>query len=454
MKKIALSLSVLALAMGFTACDNYELPNPPAQSNPQEAPVGPDDIMIAAMPVADGEDAVINLKAFNDADELVPLATVDCAGWPASFNMVPQLYLSNDKMATEAIPATVEDGVIYAAPDAIEAAILAKTKDPREIQLTGSFAIAAVAGENGTPVYIGGPEYRFGNFEYTIKPYDAAFTVEDTYYLVHGDTKTKLNHGDKSPYDDPEFSVVIEITNDEAAAGYSWTVAGASGISYGGADLEGTLVENGQGLCTLSGPVMFTFNMKDLTFKIGNAYTVIYTPGPANGWSVADSQTLFTNDYQTYTGWFAVADEFKFCAALDWSVNWGVGESENTLAPDGGNIKVSQNGAYYASVNIVALTYSLTFMESCGVIGDATANGWDGQTNLTQSADNPLVWEGKVMFNAGGEWKIRFNDNWDFNLGGDMTNLTPGGANIATPGEGEHTVRVDLSQSPYVVTVE
>lgn len=458
MKKIALSLSVLALTLGFTACDNYELPNPPAQNNPQEAPVAVSDITVAAMPLAEGETAkVLDLKAYNDANELVPLATVDCATWPATYNMVADLYLSTEKFTTEAIPTTIENGVIYAAPDAIEAAILAKTQDPREATMTGGIAIAAVAGEDGTPIYVGGSDYRFGNIEYTIKPYDAEFTIEDTYYLVHGDTKTALNHSEMSPYDDPAFSVVIELTDDEVSAGYAWTVVGESGIVYGGTEeLEGDLTLNGEGICTISGPVMFSFDMKELTYAISNAYEFIYTPGGSNSWTQADSNTLTSKDYTNYSGWAYLDGEWKFCATLDWSKPFGASDEEGMVStsPAAGNLKANPAGVYYLTLNIISLEYTQTLMESCGVIGDATPNDWGAQTNLTQDAENPMIWTGKVKFNAGGEWKIRFNENWDFNLGGDMGDLEEGGGNFATPGEGEKTVTVNLSTRPYVVTVE
>ncbi len=85
------------------------------------------------------------------------------------------------------------------------------------------------------------------------------------------------------------------------------------------------------------------------------------------------------------------------------------------------------------------------------MIGDATPAGWDASTALT--SDDNLIWKGTIEF-KGGEFKFRCNDDWDVNLGGDMQNLTPGGANIASPGEGTYEVTLNLSQLPYSCTLE
>ena len=88
-----------------------------------------------------------------------------------------------------------------------------------------------------------------------------------------------------------------------------------------------------------------------------------------------------------------------------------------------------------------------------GVIGDATPLGWGGQTNLTPSADF-LTWTGTIHFNGTGEFKFRANNNWDISLGGDLSNLNPNnGPNIATPGEGDYIVTLNLGVYPYSATL-
>ena len=72
-----------------------------------------------------------------------------------------------------------------------------------------------------------------------------------------------------------------------------------------------------------------------------------------------------------------------------------------------------------------------------GVVGDATAGAWDSDQNLYHKEEGGVhSWYGVVTFANSGEYKFRTNDNWDFSLGGDLTNLSTGGGNIPTPGEG------------------
>ena len=73
--------------------------------------------------------------------------------------------------------------------------------------------------------------------------------------------------------------------------------------------------------------------------------------------------------------------------------------------------------------------------------------------NLTPSADM-LVWEGDVDLTEG-EYKFRASDDWDANLGGDLSNLTVDGANIVVEAKdaGHYHVRLDLTQWPYQATL-
>jgi len=73
------------------------------------------------------------------------------------------------------------------------------------------------------------------------------------------------------------------------------------------------------------------------------------------------------------------------------------------------------------------------------VIGDATAGGWDADRNLFHKEDAGVhTWYGVITLAGEGEWKFRANDNWDFNLGGELASLTNGGDNIATLGAGAY----------------
>lgn len=82
-----------------------------------------------------------------------------------------------------------------------------------------------------------------------------------------------------------------------------------------------------------------------------------------------------------------------------------------------------------------------------GLIGDATAGGWDSDQDLLYkgNVDGAYTWLGVVTFGATGNYKFRTNDSWDFNLGGDLAALSIGGADLPTPGEGAYYVKISTA---------
>ena len=111
---------------------------------------------------------------------------------------------------------------------------------------------------------------------------------------------------------------------------------------------------------------------------------------------------------------------------------------------------MAEAGLYYITLDLGAQTYTITKIDTIGAIGDF--NGWGSQSNLTIS-DNGQSITGTVSFTGEGGWKLRANDNWDINLGGSMTDLTPGGDNLAQPAAGDYEVSLHLSTLPYTVTL-
>lgn len=461
MNKIASMLSVMALSMGFVACENYDLPNPPAQSNPADAIFKAENLTIAPISVEGEAAKVIDLKALNDANEPAAVAAVEVVDWPADYQLGMTMYVSKTEDMANAQPCslTVKDGIAYAAADELQGAVAAVTADPREANFFTNFAATAdlvdAEGKVLGSVNIGSPEYRYAGFPLAIKPFPADYVIEDNYFLVNGDNRIKLTHSSASPYDDPMFTTIVEITADQAAAGYEWTVVPESGKPVmGGEGESGNLAEGTTGKVSLSGPVMFSFDMKAKTFNISNAYEFLYTPGNSNGWAQDASQVLFTTDYVNYNGFAYLSGEFKFDATLDWGAPFGNSGVEGKLStdPGAGNLVADPEGLYWCTANIVELTYAITPIQSVSVIGDGTPGGWDADTELTRDPNNFLIWSGEVDFTAG-EFKFRMNNGWDINLGGELGNLQPGAGNMAaTPGK--HKVTLNLTTYPYTCTIE
>jgi len=135
---------------------------------------------------------------------------------------------------------------------------------------------------------------------------------------------------------------------------------------------------------------------------------------------------------------------------------------------------VPEDGFYHVIFD-TELNIAVVARVHWGVIGAATANGWGGSTDLTESAFNTTVmsWTATNMELRGGDWKFRYSNGWkvevdptvdlgggvvgvkvNTNFGGTLTALTPGGANIvnAAPGVYSLTFTYTLGTG-YVLTL-
>lgn len=484
MKKIAL-LSVLVLGLGFTSCDNYEEPNPPAQSNPQESILETSDVTVTTT-LAGSYDLV----TLNDTETPIQVASIACSKLPSGYEFATVVEISaNDFAKAFVVPSTVEADEsgntynVFITADDLQGVYYENiSKGPKAKQIKVRVLVETVLGDQ--VAYVGGPDNYYGSYEMTVVPFPSDLVIEDNYYLlgtINGwsvATAVKFNHSDASPYDDPVFTLAVDITNDEAAAGWWWKVVPESTYvtgdwvdadysQYGPAEngdtaLEGVLTpklngeEPGAGCIQEAGQYLISINMEEGTYAFTSAVPYLYTPGDANGWSQGASQMLYTNDYANYYGYAVLSPSgFKFTDAPDWDhTNYGDSGTEGTLSTDGGagNLSVPEKGLYWCHVNTASLTYEVTLVSTIGVIGDATPGGWDSSTALTPS-DDFLTWTGNITFGTG-EYKFRANNGWDINLGGNLQDLTQDGSNLPSPGAGTYTVTLNLGQLPYSATVK
>lgn len=480
MKKLALLGSVLALGLGFTACDGYEEPNPPAQSNPQE-PV----FTIENITVTDAVgDQVVDLGQYNNENKAVPMLNVDLTNFPANstLKMVMEISVTEDFAKAYEVETSTVDGQIVVAPDDLGGVYAENiSKSPRSKWIYARYSAYAVNGNES--VRLGGPDKYFGPFSINLIPLPSELVIEDNYYLIGTATNweftdlPKFSHSDLNPYDDPVFTLAVEITADQAADGWWWKivpestkVAGtwidAANASYGVAEngddspagmlVARTATEDcGAGCIYEEGVYILTINLEEGTYEFSEAVPNFWTPGPANGWNFDNPMMLLaTTDYENYKGYVYVDSEVKFTSAPGWDAkyNLGMGEEPGTLANGSTtNIRVDENGLYWITLNLPNLTYTTTLINTIGVIGDATPGGWDASTALNP-ANNYQTWTGDITFGAG-EFKFRANDGWDVNLGGQYEDLVPDGANLPSPGAGVYTVTLNLSELPYTVTL-
>lgn len=448
MKKTGLYLIAL-LGLGFASCDDTSDLGI-QQTNPQEAIMSANGITVDyGTPIAG---SAINLGSYKDGNiDVIKLVKAEDLPEGATINFSMEVAPTSDFSNAETL--NVVNGAVSANEwDAAFKTLIGKTP-----LATTNWIRFAVYAEQGTQeTRIGGADTWYATKEISVTPYDLQLPVESSYYFVGAGAEYVMDHTAKHVYDDPSFTYVFDVTSEQAAAGYNWTIKSASGKSYGvsetgdPAELSGNLEEGAQaGNINVAGTYKITVNMLDLTYNITLAYEKLYTPGNANGWGDWTNQMyLTTTDYKNYAGYVYVDTQFKLCGTAGWDINWGVGSEEGTLASDGGNIQVATNGLYYVEVNLSELTYKLTYIETIGVIGGF--NGWGSSVALTPSADYK-TWTGDVTFGEDTTWKFRCNNGWDYNLGGTFDNLVQNGDNLSSAA-GTYTITLNLGTLPYSCT--
>lgn len=489
MKKIAL-LPALALCLGFTSCDDNDIIGIPQNPDSGIFETG-GLVMTPAVTALD----TIDLKACDEAVTNVAVSSITLTDFPADYELKLVMQVSKDETFSRyaEVETSIADGVVYASPDDLQEAYYSTiSKGPKAKTVYVRYAGYAV--KDLTTARLGGPSFYWpaGDVNYaelTLLPFPSSLVIEDNYYLLGTINDwsvaeaVKMTHSEQSPYDDPVFTLKVDISSEDAANGWWWKIVpqstyetgnwvDAANSSYGVAEngdesLSGMLIARtatadcGAGCLKVAGPYLLTINLEDGTYEYSLAIDNLWTPGNANGWSHGSSQMLYTADFTNYQGFAHLNGDFKFTSQADWNgLCYGSTGNEGEMTTDGGagNLSAPADALYRCKANIANLTYSLYQVTTIGVIGDATPGGWDKSTALTPS-DDFLVWEGDIDFSAGGEWKLRCNDAWDVNLGGKIDELVQDGANLATPGAGVHHVTLDLSTlSPsgkgYVVYVD
>lgn len=331
----------------------------------------------------------------------------------------------------------------------------------RPEQRTMSGVVTAFVGKDGQIFRLSS-----GNIDMIVTP-KAPF-IDSSYYLIGSmngwsedpATLVKLTHSGKDVYEDPIFSIVVEVPeacywkvvpqkNVDAGDIYALGVLGCA--IDGDTSEEGQLItENPQAMqIEDAGWVKITLNMLEYTYKVefmGNVSPYMYVAGDHQNWAPATAPIVYSTDFINYTGFINLNNSFKFCSAPNWDgVNYGSGAEEGTLSTvaDAKNLSVATPGFYYLTVNTAALTWSASLIETMGLIGDATANGWDSSTPMEFDA-NTLEYSVVTTLKKGG-FKFRANNDWAVNLGGSLSKLVfNSNDNIPFDGE-EGTYKVTLS---------
>lgn len=174
----------------------------------------------------------------------------------------------------------------------------------------------------------------------------------------------------------------------------------------------------------------------------------------AAGWDANNNNTPLFRDGENdlmfnFTGRFAGTTEtegFKLLEVLgDWPSQWGLDDSgalssKAILGTDPSAFPVATDGYFSLTVNKEDMTYTFEPYDASaapsyttiGILGDATAGGWDVDQDLTPTAFDPHVWVIEGIELTDGTVKFRAEDEWENSWGG-STPLSGQGFNDNDP---------------------
>lgn len=286
---------------------------------------------------------------------------------------------------------------------------------------------------------------------YAKKVVDAGYELDPTY----GNLFLADNHTAQGVI----FAVAFDGVHTKTWGGTTFIIDGAIGGSMNPADYG---VQESWGGHRATSAFVQKFpqyaEAKSLVLPLKSAadYPVLHCPGAYQGWDAASNTTVVysrnnNNQYEGYL-YFSEATEFKFDTYGDWSLNYGDNNADGTLETDGENIKISDPGMYKINVDLDAMTYTVVLTD-WGIIGDATADGWDSDQNMTIGADG--VWTIDAKLSAG-TFKFRANDDWAINYGDNDADgkLQQDGANITITEAGKYTISLILMAPDYTYGIQ
>lgn len=438
MKKTLLySLAAMAsLALASCAGDYDDWANP--QANEQEASAAKYGVTFANGSEAEGsmadEDGIINLVTVNSTDANVSGFT-----------------LKDLKVNGVAVNGTMIGNSVQVSASELEKLVCEQNKSrasvARDLKVETQVSINLASGD---AVSITNKGETTGKFTPTATPQ----LDEKGYYMLG---QVNGNEWDaKSPVwmnkiSDGVYQLKVTTTADKnwfkfyAGSNFvsnDWDSInkGALGCKENGSeDTFGYILYDGDSWGKLQTPVIpgagtwiVTLDMNNLTYTVGKP--VLYMAGDANGWATNDY--LAGEDGVHFTGFmFLNQNGFKFCTQPEWKgTNYG---ANFDTAGDAANITMTEDAGYYkVDVDLENKSYVLTPITTIGIIGDATADGWNADQDLTYVPYNSETkalgyWEAKDVVLKAGTMKFRANHDWAINWGGDVNALTQGGDNIS-----------------------
>tara|TARA_B100001057_G_scaffold141142_1_gene140880 strand:- start:1455 stop:2795 length:1341 start_codon:yes stop_codon:yes gene_type:complete len=217
---------------------------------------------------------------------------------------------------------------------------------------------------------------------------------------------------------------------------------------------DGTLDSFGANISVSAGTYKIEVNFSSMTFSMEEYSWGLVGSATPNQWNGPDLM-LHYNSYQD--DWRAVVTlgegEVKFRFNNDWGLNYGDDGADGSMEANGANISVS-SGHYLVSMNLNTQSYTMEQIDVWGLVGSATANGWDGPNDKFMPDFG--IMEGYYYLSGvelvDGEIKVRQNDAWGLNYGDDGNDglMEVNGANIPVSA-GTYNIILNMAANPPTI---
>ena len=188
----------------------------------------------------------------------------------------------------------------------------------------------------------------------------------------------------------------------------------------------------------------------------------LWVPGGYQGWNPGAAPVIYATSASQFEGYVYIHEGtgFKFTSAPDWNhTNFGDAGTAGKLTKDGlaNGLSAPEAGYYRFKVDTVALTYEMYRVDKFGLIGTATAEGWDTSTDMDYNASTDewsvttYLAEGALKFRANNDWAVNYGPKNSNEVIGQLTQ-TDAAITITIPGNYIVTISFNRSVSPYAYT--
>lgn len=255
---------------------------------------------------------------------------------------------------------------------------------------------------------------------FTVTPYSTVITVTEIYVpgTYQGwDPSTALS------IPSTEVSGIYQgiLSFPEGALDFKVTIDRSWKENYGG-DGNGNLVFDGNNLFVpQAGTYQITINLNTMRWTAEPySFGIIGTATPG-GWDT-DTDMVYDSEAQLWKiSQYLQPGALKFRLNDAWTINYGPRNNDEGIAylDDQGAHSVAMAGMYEVTFKIDSEDNSIAYYSvepiTWGIIGDATAGGWDTDTDMTYDPEAG-VWKITAELQPGAI-KFRRNDSWTINYG-------------------------------------